>query len=51
MRTRAQARPPPPHAPQVKQTMNRIKQVLSERACQEVHPMKQLQMKKAIHLM
>ncbi|KAI8465024.1 MAG: mitochondrial 39-S ribosomal protein L47 (MRP-L47)-domain-containing protein [Monoraphidium minutum] len=35
----------------VKKTMNRIKQVLSERACQEINPIRQAQMKKAIHLM
>lgn len=35
----------------VKKTMNRIKQVLSERACSELNPMRQAQMKKAIHLM
>jgi large subunit ribosomal protein L47 len=35
----------------VKRTMNRIKQVLSERACQEANPVRRAQMKKAIHLM
>ncbi|GBF88579.1 hypothetical protein Rsub_01294 [Raphidocelis subcapitata] len=35
----------------VKQSMNRIKQVLSERACQELNPIRRAQMKKAIHLM
>jgi large subunit ribosomal protein L47 len=36
---------------QVKLTMNRVKQVLSERACQEMHPQRAAEMRRVIHLM
>ena len=36
---------------QVKLTMNRVKQVLSERACQELHPRRAAEMRRVIHLM
>lgn len=35
----------------VKLTMNRIKQVMSERASQEANAVKRLEMKKVIHMM
>ena len=35
----------------VKLSMNRVKQVLGQRAAQELNPVKQAEMKKLIHLM
>jgi len=36
---------------EVKLTMNRLKQVLSERARQELHPRRSAEMRRVIHLM